>query len=61
MKGKLSSEDLKPYNENEKMWEHLVKKEREEMLNEGLLSSESSNGTWEIVQKGIDYLSKHGK
>ncbi|NOX19067.1 MAG: hypothetical protein GXO87_12405 [Chlorobi bacterium] len=61
MKGKFSSDDLKPFNDDETVWQHSVKKEREDMLKEGLLSAESSNGTWEIVQKGIDFLSKHGK
>lgn len=61
MKEKFSDDDLKSYNDDETVWEHSVKREREEMLKEGLLSAESSNGTWEIVQKGIDFLSKHGK
>jgi hypothetical protein len=60
MKGKFSADDLKAYNDDETVWEHSVKKEREEMLKEGLLSAESSNGTWEIVQKGSTFFRSTG-
>ncbi len=50
-----------PNGNGKKRWEITVKKERDVMEMDGLLNKHASNGTWEIVQKGIDYLSNHGK
>jgi len=61
LKNKMKPGDFEKLKNNELKWQKMVKIERDNMTNEGLLSSESSSGTWEIVQKGIDYLSKHGK
>lgn len=45
----------------EKRWIAAIKKEKAEMTKMSLLSNESEDDYWEIVQKGIDYLAKHGK
>ena len=59
---KFKPGDLEAANGNgEKIWESMIKKERSVMESEGLLNEHSSDETWEIVQKGIDYLSNHGK
>jgi len=62
LRKKFKQGDLEAVNNNgEKIWESMIKKERSVMESEGLLSEHSSDETWEIVQKGIDYLSNHGK
>ena len=62
LRKKFKPGDLEAANGNgEKIWESMIRKERSIMESEGLLNEHSSNETWEIVQKGIDYLSNHGK
>jgi len=62
MRKKLRKGDFDtPNGSGEKRWEIAVKKERELMEAEGLLNKQSTTGMWEIVQRGIDYLSNHGK
>lgn len=59
---KFKQGDLESSNGNgEKIWESMIKKERKIMEAEGLLNEHNPSETWEIVQKGIDYLSNHGK
>lgn len=62
MKKKLKEKDFEQVNDDgmEKWAENLFL-ESEEMKDEGLLNTEVKDGDWEIVQKGIDYLAKHGK
>jgi len=62
LRKKFKPGDLEAANGNgEKIWESMIKKERSVMESEGLLSEHSTDETWEIVQKGIDYLSNPGK
>lgn len=62
MKGKLTKKDLEiSENESKEIWLDNLFSETSTMVNEGLLSRESSNKNWEIAQKGIDYLSKYAK
>lgn len=62
MKSKFKTADLERVNGNDvKRWNESVKEERTVMVGEGLLSADSTNGTWEIVQKGIDYLSNQSR
>ncbi len=62
MKKKLNAKDFEQVNDDglEKWAENLFL-ESEDMKDEGLLNTEVKDGDWEIVQKGIDYLAKHGK
>lgn len=61
-KGKLSKKDLEiPKDEKNERWLENLYSETATMIDEGLLSRESSNKNWEIAQKGIDYLSKYAK
>ncbi len=42
-----------------KLWIEMVNTEKENMVLEGLISEDKAGEQWEIVQKGIDYLSQH--
>jgi len=62
MKNKFRDKDHEIFNgHNEKRWITLMRNEREEMVTEGLLATETGDGNWEIVQKGIDFLAKKNK
>lgn len=62
MKNKLTEKDHEvPEGEDKERWLSNLYFETATMIDEGLLSKESSNKTWEIAQKGIDYLSKYAK
>ena len=61
MKNKFTDKDSELIRADEDKWFKIVESEKDTMKSEGLLSSASENGSWEIVQKGIDYLSKNGK
>ncbi len=61
MKNKFTDKDSDLIRNDEKEWIKIVEAEKEIMKNEGLLSSASENNSWEILQKGTDYLSKYGK
>jgi len=62
MKSKLTKKDFEvPDNENQELWINNLYCETTTMIDEGLLSKESSKNNWEIAQKGIDYLSKYAK
>lgn len=62
MKGKLTKKDLEILeNESQEIWLDNLYSETSTMVDEGLLSRESSDKNWEIAQKGIDYLSKYAK
>lgn len=61
-KGKLKNSDFEIQNgEKFERWILNLNYEAELMLNEGLLNDSSQKNTWEIAQKGIDYLSKYVK
>lgn len=62
MKKKLTDKDLEiPDGEEKERWLSNLYFETATMVDEGLLSNESANNSWEIAQKGIDYLSKYAK
>jgi hypothetical protein len=62
MKKKLTDKDYEvPEGEDKERWLSNLYFETATMIDEGLLAKESSNKTWEIAQKGIDYLSKYAK
>ncbi len=54
MKDKLNEYDFStlPSNPNQKRWENTAQWARNTMVNDGLLSSESPRGIWEITEKG---------
>lgn len=58
MRSKFKTKDLEVNGDGQAHWKNAVKTERTNMVEQGLLSADSTNGTWEIVQKGIDYLSQ---
>jgi hypothetical protein len=61
-KNKFTKKDLEiPEGEDRENWISNLYFETATMADEGLLIKESSNKKWEIVQKGIDYLSKYAK
>ena len=43
----------------EKLWIEMINVEKDNMINEGLISYDSKEEQWEIVQNGIDYLAQH--
>lgn len=61
MKNKFTESDLEFIRTKEDDWFKVVEAEKNIMKDEGLLSAASENESWEIVQKGIDYLAKNGK
>jgi hypothetical protein len=62
MKNKLSKSDFEiPEGEDQERWKSNIYFETANMIDEGLLSNESTNKKWEIAQKGIDYLGKYAK
>ncbi|GEM_PF-2242269 len=62
MKNKLTGKDTEIINDDGlEKWHESLLIESERMIEEGLITNEKKEGYWEIVQKGIDYLSKHGK
>ncbi|MBK7105682.1 MAG: hypothetical protein IPH62_10400 [Ignavibacteriae bacterium] len=62
MRNKLTSADFEISNEDDKeRWLTNLYFETATMIDEGLLTHESSNKKWEIAQKGVDYLGKYAK
>jgi len=60
MKNKFKAADQeKGTNGFGKLWVEMVNNEKEIMVAEGLISEDKEEKQWEIVQKGIDYLSQH--
>lgn len=57
MKNQLNEYDLSPLpsNSDQKRWENTAQWCRNTMVNEGLLSSHSPRGIWEITEKGRQY------
>lgn len=60
MKTQLNEYDLSPLpsNPSQKRWENAVQWCRLNMVKEGLLSSDSPWGIWEISEKGRKFLEK---
>ena len=60
IKDKLNEYDKEPVlsNPSQKRWENGAQWCRNTMVNEGLLSSESERGIWEITDLGKEYLQK---
>jgi len=60
MKGILNKYDYEPLlsNPKQKRWENSAQWARNTMVNEGLLSSDSPRGIWEITQKGRDFYNQ---
>lgn len=58
---KLTEYDFEglPSNPNEQRWMNRSRWCRQNLVNEGLLSSVSERGIWEITDKGLEYLRKH--
>ncbi|MBU0473409.1 MAG: hypothetical protein KKF62_04540 [Bacteroidetes bacterium] len=42
-----------------KLWIEMVNSEKENMINEGLISEDNKTEQWEIIQKGINYLAQY--
>jgi len=62
MKNKLSKSDLEILEgQEQERWKDNLYSETATMIDEGLLSNESTDKKWEIAQKGIDYLGKYAK
>ena len=62
MKNKFTEKDLDvPEGEEKERWISNLYFETATMVDEGLLSNEAPKNSWEIAQKGIDYLSKYAK
>ena len=62
MKNKFTEEDFEIHEgEQRKRWISNMYFETSNMTDEGLLSNEAPKNSWEICQKGIDYLSKYAK
>jgi hypothetical protein len=62
MKNKFTEKDKEiPEGEDKEMWISNLYSETATMINEGLLSDEAGKNSWEIAQKGIDFLSKYAK
>ena len=62
MKNKFTEKDLEtPEGEDKERWINNLYSETSTMIDEGLLSNEAPKNSWEIAQKGIDYLSKYAK
>lgn len=61
MKNKLNKYDMQPLpsNPSQKRWENAVQWARNTMVTEGLLSSDSPRGIWEITEKGRSFLEKN--
>jgi hypothetical protein len=60
MKNKFKKGDHeKGTNGFEKLWVEMVSREKENMVNEELISEDKKNEQWEIIQNGINYLSQH--
>ncbi len=60
MKNKFKKADHeKGTNGFEKLWIEMVSREKENMINEKLISEDNKGEQWEIIQNGIDYLSQH--
>lgn len=57
MKNILNEYDYKPLpsDTKQKRWENTAQWARNSMVNDGLLSSNSPRGIWEITKKGRDY------
>lgn len=63
MEGRLGKCDYEPLPSNHQVirWQHRVHWARHSMVNEGLLRNDSPRGTWEISEKGREYLSSREK
>lgn len=61
MRDKLNQYDLEglPSNSSQKRWENTAQWCRNTLVNEGLLSSDSPRGIWEITSEGRRYLKEH--
>lgn len=58
---KLTEYDFEglPSNPNVQRWKNKAMWCRQNLVNEGLLSSFSERGIWEITDKGLEYLRRH--
>ncbi len=61
MKSRLKPVDLKPLPSDARTprWRNAAQWERQAMVNEGLLRSDSPRGIWAITDKGRKYLADH--
>ncbi|RKY41126.1 MAG: hypothetical protein DRP76_00555 [Candidatus Omnitrophota bacterium] len=61
MKDRLNQYDMQalPSNPSQKRWENTAQWSRNTMVKEGLLSSKSPRGIWEITAAGRRFLSEH--
>lgn len=60
MKNILNEYDYKPLSSDpkQKRWENTAQWARNSMVNDGLLSSSSPRGIWEITKKGIEFYNQ---
>lgn len=60
MKNILNEYDYKPLpsDPKQKRWENTAQWARNSMVNDGLLSSSSPRGIWEITKKGIEFYNQ---
>ncbi|MDZ7337126.1 MAG: winged helix-turn-helix domain-containing protein [candidate division KSB1 bacterium] len=61
MKSRLKPVDLKPLPSDAKTprWRNAAQWERQSMVDEGLLRSDSPRGIWAVTEKGRKYLADH--
>ena len=53
---RLSSGDLEPLSSGEERWWNATRWERHQLVEEGLLRSDSERGTWELSEKGTSLV-----
>ncbi|EKF49053.1 hypothetical protein H17ap60334_07853 [Thermosipho africanus H17ap60334] len=59
MKNKFNEYDLGKLNSGVVRWKNTAQWARFEMIKDGLLSSDSPRGIWEITEKGKEYYKNH--
>jgi hypothetical protein len=53
---RLASDDLEPLSSGEERWWNATRWERRQLVEEGLLRSDSERGTWELSEKGASLV-----
>ena len=53
---RLASDDLEPLSSGEERWWNATRWERHQLVEEGLLRSDSERGTWELSEKGASLV-----
>ena len=56
LSGRLSADDLESLSSGEERWWNATRWERRQLVEKGLLRSDSERGTWELSQKGASLV-----